>query len=87
MIRFSARNGMVQRSAVDGDVLQQYWINQDMVRSLVEFKYSGVKGIGQVDGIGIKVIKRFDDEVFRIVAEAAEAPNAWVYATQYTRGS
>jgi hypothetical protein len=81
-------NGLLQPYEIKGDVLQEYILDGDRAANFVETKYPTAKNIRSNSGEGrYVVIKTFDDEVFRILAEMAADPAYWTLVCQYKKVS
>lgn len=81
-------NGFLQPYEIKGDVLQEYILHGDRAIDLLEKKYPAAKNIAPNRGEGrYIVIKTFDDEVFRILAEMSADPAYWTLVCQYKKAS
>jgi hypothetical protein len=84
----SRPNGMIQRYAIKGDVLEEYYLENGRAVDLLEAKYPAAKNIRKNRGEGrFVVINTFDDEVFRILSEMAANPAYWQLQCQYRKAS
>jgi len=82
-----SRTGMLQRYEIKGNVLEEYNMESDVAVDFLEAKHPTAANIGRNSGEGrYVVIRSFDDEVFRILAEMTD-PSYWFLACQYQKES
>jgi hypothetical protein len=81
-------NGFLQPYEIKGDVLQEYILHGDRAVELLEKKYPSATNIAPNRGEGrYIVIKTFDEEVLRILAEMSADPAYWTLVCQYRKES
>jgi hypothetical protein len=81
-------DGLITGYEIRNRTLSQYWFDNVAVVEFLEAKHPGAANIGKAPGEGqFVLIKRLDDEVFRILSEIARSPDYWILICQYRKTS
>jgi hypothetical protein len=79
-------NGVIERYEITGDVLREYFLENEVFVDFLQPKHASAKNIqgSKAQGHSV-VIHTFDDEVFRILSEISDDTAYWYLEGQYAR--